>query len=642
MMSPLSIATFLPPGRVEFDLVIFDEASQVKPVDAFGAILRGKQLVVVGDTRQLPPTTFFDSAIDADDDESELVTSDLESILGLCYLQGMPSRMLRWHYRSRHESLITVSNHEFYEDKLVIFPSPDLGKAEVGLVFHHLPDTVYGRAKSRANLKEASRVAEAVMQHARTKPDQSLGVAAFSSSQMRAILDQLEILRRQDLSCEGFFRSHPNEPFFVKNLENVQGDERDAIFISVGYGRTAEGLISMNFGPLNRQGGERRLNVLITRARRRCEVFTNLTADDIDLRRSNAWGVRALKRYLEYAQTGNLHLPVTTQAEPESPFEEAVAAELRRLGYQVECQVGSAGFSIDLAIIDEDRPGRYVLGIECDGASYHSAQSARDRDRLRQGVLENLGWTIHRVWSTDWFQNQRRELARLVNSIEVAKAHMGTRSASRVAAQAAIAQSTARPIERIKAPNQRKAAFSVQPYRMAKLRVAPLHCELHEVPRDRMTRWIRLVVDVESPMHKEELARRIAGATGVKRIGHRIQCAFDIAVAYAVKKRMIAKRGPFLWTRGEKELTLRRRGSLPPVARKIEYIAPEELALAVTEAVTASFGMRRENIPPEVCRVLGFRRISEGMRKYVDALVNKMVKQGHLVSQGEYLVVAPE
>ncbi|MFV2044560.1 MAG: DUF4011 domain-containing protein, partial [Anaerolineales bacterium] len=297
MMSPLSIAQFLPPGSMKFDLVVFDEASQVKPVDAFGAILRGNQLVVVGDDRQLPPTTFFETSIDVDEDYSDSVTMDLESILGLSVAQGIPHRMLRWHYRSQHESLITVSNYEFYDHKLVIFPSPDKDRQQVGLAYHYLPEAEYDRGGSRKNIGEAREVASAVMRHAKESPDLTLGVATFSSSQQEAVRDAIEIARRQDSSLEEFFSAHPEEPFFVKNLENVQGDERDVIFISIGYGRAADGRVAMNFGPVNQDGGERRLNVLITRAKKRCEVFTNLKPGDIDLGRTRSRGVHVLKRF---------------------------------------------------------------------------------------------------------------------------------------------------------------------------------------------------------------------------------------------------------------------------------------------------------------------------------------------------------
>ena len=424
MMSPLSIANYLEPGTVEFDLIVFDEASQVRPVDALGALLRGEKAVVVGDSRQLPPTSFFDRVSHGDDDSDDSVTGDIESILGLFTSKGAPSRELRWHYRSRHESLIAVSNREFYENNLVVFPSPDNGRDSSGLRFHHLPDAVFDRGRSAANRQEADVVARAVMDHASRNPELSLGVAAFSVRQAQAIQDQLEMLRRQDNSCEEFFSDHPEEPFFVKNLENVQGDERDVIFISVGYGRDVNGQVSMNFGPLNGEGGERRLNVLITRAKRQCHVFTNLRSDDIDLNRTQSIGVRALKAFLAYAETGVMpeDLPYESAFAVDSPFQRAVAKRLRERGYEVHDEVATAGKFIDIGIVDPDKPGRYLIGIECDGASYHSARSARDRDRLREEVLHGLGWKLYRIWSTDWFRNPERELERAVDAIERAKA----------------------------------------------------------------------------------------------------------------------------------------------------------------------------------------------------------------------------
>ena len=428
MMSPLSIANYLEPGTVEFDLVVFDEASQVRPVDALGALLRGEKAIVVGDSRQLPPTSFFDRVAqsgDDTDDEVDSVTADIESILRLFSAKGAPSRELRWHYRSRHESLIAVSNREFYENNLVVFPSPDVGRVSSGLRFHHLTDAVFDRGRSATNRREAEVVARAVMEQASRNPELSLGVAAFSIRQAQAIQDQLELLRRQDNSGEEFFAAHPEEPFFVKNLENVQGDERDVIFISVGYGRDANGQVSMNFGPLNGEGGERRLNVLITRAKRQCHVFTNLRSDDIDLNRTQSIGVRALKAFLAYAETGVMpeDLPYESTFAVDSPFQRAVAKRLRERGYEVHDEVATVGKFIDIGIVDPDKPGRYLIGIECDGASYHSARSARDRDRLREQVLTDLGWKLHRIWSTDWFRNPERELERAVEAIERAKSH---------------------------------------------------------------------------------------------------------------------------------------------------------------------------------------------------------------------------
>ena len=265
MMSPMSIASFLPPGRLEFDVVVFDEASQVKAVDAFGAILRGRQIIVVGDTRQMPPTDFFSRDVEMDDEDN--TTSDIESVLAMFRARGTQERYLSWHYRSRHESLIAVSNAEFYDHKLVVFPSPGTNPHATGLKLHYLPDAFYDRGGTRTNREEARAAAKAVMAHAATTPHLSLGVVAFSMAQRDLIQVEVELLRRDNPVLEAFFtQQHPTEPFFIKNLENVQGDERDVILISIGYGRNETGRIAKEFGPLNRDGGERRLNVLITRA----------------------------------------------------------------------------------------------------------------------------------------------------------------------------------------------------------------------------------------------------------------------------------------------------------------------------------------------------------------------------------------
>ena len=417
--------SFLRRASSTFDIVVFDEASQVRPADALGALLRGHKAVVVGDSKQLPPTTFFDRVSsddddDADDDTAVSATADLESILGFFESKRAPSRPLNFHYRSRHESLIAVSNREFYHNGLVVLPSPDAGKEETGLQYRYLPDTAYDRGGSSTNPKEAEAVAQAVMEHAKQHLQLSLGVVAFSQSQAKAIEDRVEAMRRQDPSAEEFFNAHPEEPFRVKNLENVQGDERDVIFISIGYGKDANGRLSQNFGPLNKVGGERRLNVLITRAKQRCCVFTNLHATDIadPTGAGESLGPQALKVFLLYAETGEMPSTVDlTDREVESPFQQAVALQLSARGFQLRQEVGVGGYFIDIAIVDPERPGRYAIGIECDGASYHSSKTARDRDRIREGHLRSLGWELHRIWSTDWWHNPERELERCVEAI---------------------------------------------------------------------------------------------------------------------------------------------------------------------------------------------------------------------------------
>ena len=653
MMSPLSVATFIPPKSVDFDLVVFDEASQVKPVDAFGSIVRGKQTVVVGDTQQLPPTSFFDKHTDEDDDTEENVTADTESILGLFSAQNSPERMLRWHYRSRHPSLIAVSNFCFYDNKLIIFPSPDAAREKVGLVYHYLPDTAYDRGGSRSNLEEAKIVAKKVMEHARLRPHLTLGVATFSTAQMQAIQDQLELLRREDPSCEDtFFNAYPEEPFFVKNLENVQGDERDIIFISVGYGRDANGKLTMNFGPLGRDGGERRLNVLITRSRQRCEVFTNLTTDDIDISRTDARGVAVLKRYLKYAQTDVLDIPDIPKPgvrPPDSPFEVEVADALRKSGYEIDHQIGTAGYFIDLGVKDPERPGRYLLGIECDGATYHSAQSARDRDRIRQEVLEGLGWRIHRIWSTDWFRFPDRELKKAAEAIEAAKAHIpfsiGKTPETNNHDSNEDKDEPETEVDPTGDPTPEPKSNSLaEKYKLAELSISTNGLNLHAVPCRSMMGWIQRVVEFESPVHINEVAKRIANAAGFKRIGNRIQDAVKFAATQVARSESIQIKKTslyetFLYWTGQKNITVRDRSELPNTSRKFKLIAPEEIQEAIKLIVSESCGIEQDDLPRATCRLFGFKKVNWDMQYEIEGIIYKMIERSELADKAGSLVL---
>ena len=419
MMSPLSIAQYLDPTNEElqFDVVIFDEASQVKPEDALGAFMRGKTAVVMGDTQQLPPTSFFDQMSDADSDEEEATSLDMESILHLCKL-SFPVKMLKWHYRSRHESLISVSNREFYDDDLLVYPSPSHSDPELGLKFHYNPNTAYDRGSSSANPLEAKDVVEEIFNHFEKYGDtKSLGVGTFSVAQKNAILEELEVRRKERPEFEALFSDNKDEHFFVKNLETIQGDERDVILISVGYGYDNDRKMSLNFGPLNQDGGERRLNVLITRAREKCVVFSNFKAYDMKLTANPPYGVKSLKEFLEYAENLTLgtHGP---EMHTKEPFEDAIANYLEENGYIVDRQIGCAGFRVDLAIVDDENPGKYILGITTDGKMYSSSKVARDRDRLREQVLTGLGWKLYHLWSTDWYRNRDLGRKKLLDFVE--------------------------------------------------------------------------------------------------------------------------------------------------------------------------------------------------------------------------------
>jgi very-short-patch-repair endonuclease/DNA polymerase III delta prime subunit len=630
MMSPLSVANFLPPGSVEFDMVIFDEASQVRPVEAFGAILRARQLIVVGDKKQLPPTNFFESLIKEIDDE-ENQTADLESILGMCDSKGCLSKMLRWHYRSLHESLISFSNNQFYENKLVIFPSPG-SKYRMGIVFHHLKNTYYDRGKTRTNPKEAEIVADAVIEHARKNPKFSLGVAAFSTAQRQCIQDILEIKRRKNPDVESYFKSHPAEPFFVKNLENVQGDERDVIYISIGYGRSEDGYMAMSFGPLNNEGGEKRLNVLITRAKVRCEIFTNITSDDIDLNRTQKYGIRVLKEFLYYAEHGKLNITEETGLPEDSPFEQSVADKLTRLGYIVRRQVGSQGFYIDLAIVDPENPGRYILGIECDGSAYHSARSARDRDRLRQQVLENIGWNIHRIWSTDWFRHPEEELKRVVQAIEKAKEIILTDDSELEKEQESYETQAAFLRENIQEPED-----NILMYECAVVSREISQYELHLASIGRLAGWMEEVVKVESPVHFDEVARRMVEAAGVSKVGSRIRDCLMQAMNHLKSSKRIKINGEFLWTTGMEKPTIRNRVNLANSARKIKFIAPEEITLAIERVVLYSIAIQQEDAAVLVGKMFGFNRVTEDMKGEIINVLQKMILQNLLKQENDLI-----
>jgi len=417
MMSPLSIAQYLPPDSKPFDVVIFDEASQIPVWDAIGAIARGKTLVVVGDPEQLPPTSIGERDVDDVDDGTDV--EDQESILDECLASNIPSRRLEWHYRSRSESLIAFSNAHYYGGRLVTFPSPTTEDRAVRYV--HVPNGVYERGTGRVNREEARAVVAEVVRRLQD-PEfalsrSSLGVVTFNGEQQRLVENLLDHERRNLPDLEVFFDpGRWYEPVFVKNLENVQGDERDIILFSVAVAPDHTGRAVSTISSLNKSGGHRRLNVAITRARKEMIVFATLRPEQIDLSRTGARGVREFKHFLEFAERGAKAIAeafAATGGGTESPFEEAVKSALEARDWVVHTQIGVSSFRVDLGVVDPDAPGRYLAGVECDGATYHRSATARDRDRLRENVLTQLGWRIRRVWSTDWWIDAKRAVEKL-------------------------------------------------------------------------------------------------------------------------------------------------------------------------------------------------------------------------------------
>lgn len=644
MMSPLSVAQFLKPGGMQFDLLVMDEASQIEPVDSLGAIARVNQLVVVGDERQLPPTAFFKKLTGEEDPEEgddgvTIQAKDAESILELCLAKGLPHRMLSWHYRSKHQSLIAVSNREFYENKLFIVPSPYDAVAGMGLKFNLLKDTAYDRGGSRTNPKEAKAVAEAAIRHARSSPDQTLGVATFSVAQRQAILKELELLRRANPDVEDFFSGASHEPFFVKNLENIQGDERDVIFISVGYGKTEAGYLAHAFGPLSGEGGERRLNVLISRAKLRCEVFCNFTGGDIDLERSRARGVAALKLFLTFAETGGFGLGEVTGEDFDSEFEVQVCERLQALGYDVKRQIGASGFRVDLAVSDPDKPGRFTLGIECDGAQFHSSRSARDRDRLRQQVLESHGWIIHRVWSADWYLRPQAELGKIEDAIAAARAEWTARDEEDYKPARAVplsfeAEKIDEDYEVVTAVMEAGSPF-VSERNLYVEADFPVNraIEPHQAPLAQMSTYVARIVQIEGPVHIDEIVARIRILWGLARAGSRIRGAVERAVEAAAQHGLIV--GDQFYVTPDQGLAGRDRSLVGSLSlRRPEALPPMEIDHVLLDIIDTNFGAGRDDLIQAASRTFGYSSTSAQLRGILDAGVDRLERNGAVAIKG--------
>lgn len=604
MMSPLSIAQYLPPDKEPFDVVIFDEASQISPWDAIGALARAKQVVIVGDPEQLPPTNVGDRGVDDIEDGSDV--TDQESILDECLAANIPRRNLDWHYRSRHESLIAFSNSRYYGGRLVTFPSPVTDDRAVRLTL--VPDGVYERGAGRVNRPEARAVVAEIVRRLRdpsfAEERRSLGVVTFNGEQQRLIENLLDEQRRSYPELEPFFdKDRWHEPVFVKNLENVQGDERDAIIFSVAVGPDPSGRPVSTVSSLNKDGGHRRLNVAITRARRELVVFASLRPEQIDLGRTRAQGVRDFKHFLEFADRGARALAeafAPTGGDVESPFEAAVMKGLQARGWTVHTQIGVSGFRIDLGIVHPDAPGRYLAGVECDGATYHSSATARDRDRLREHVLIDLGWRIRRVWSTEWWMDAEGALAkldrRLIEDLEADRARTAAAAPIDVVvepeaveqdrhestAEAEVASSIdempsepandpdpvteAIPQRRyadralpVASPTTRpEAEDEVRDYRIADLNDLGRPIEpgrFYDASyRPALNAMVGYVLSVEGPIYEELLIRRIARAHEIQRVGPLVREAIAAQIDEFVARTEDDGR-TVLWPRGEEPHT---------------------------------------------------------------------------------------
>ena len=613
MMSPLSVAQYLDPRSVMFDIIIFDEASQVKPEDALGALMRGRQLVVMGDSRQLPPTTFFDQIGGEESDEEEESTAgitDMESLLHVCK-QSFVTKRLRWHYRSRHESLIAVSNAEFYDGTLQVFPSPMHDTEDVGLSFVHVEDSVYERGKAGVNRGEAKAVAEAVIDYYRRFPNKTLGVATFSTKQQELIRREVDLLLRDNPDVESLMRPENGEHFFVKNLETVQGDERDTMLISIGYGFDENHRLSRNFGPLNQTGGERRLNVLITRARERCVVFANFRGYDLAVESDTPDGVAALSAFLTYAETRNA-APLSA-GEDISPdvadlFPETVARMLEDNGYAVARNVGCAGFRIDLAVLHPETDGVYMAGILCDGPFYWSAADARDRDRLRGQVLEGLGWNLIRIWSPEWFQHPASCTKVLLDFlVDAAKKEPLKLSVEpEIPVVEAVEEIEEEPAEEVPLSTVQSSACFV-PYVCCDSCVLQSYNQFASVHDSVLQTALVEIVRAEGPISESLLIARIKELGSVPRMTAAIKERIANLAEASVAEGTLTRDADKFYSLSGGELTARKREG----KWSISDVSLDEIALAARIVLEKQFATPMSDLIKQTAASLGFKATSQ-------------------------------
>jgi len=631
MMSPLTVSQYIDYGAIHFDVVIFDEASQIMPEDAVSCLLRANQAIIMGDTQQLPPTSFF--IRDFDDEEFEEEIIDLDSFLNEASLK-FRNESLNWHYRSKNENLIAFSNYYFYKNSLITFPNQnELDNS--GVDFVYVENGIYDRGKSRTNRAEAKKVVEIYKRLIKEEKGKSIGIIAFSRSQQRAIREQFEA---EGLDIEGDIEE-TEKSLFIKNLETVQGDERDIIIISVGYGPDASGKLSTNFGPLNKEGGYKRLNVAVTRSRYKTIVVTSINPSLLEDDKLNTEGPRHLKNYLMYAKTKKLPtITGITSIALESDFEEAVYDALRNEGIDVVPQVGCSGYRIDLAVKHPDKPGEYILGIECDGAKYHSSKFARDRDKVRQEVLESLGWTIHRIWSEDWLVDKNREIERIKEKIEAKLSEEGSGSA---------AKDYKEEFEEVKVndnipdfdPTKKFPKYQVVEIKKVKVNLKfDQHGNLKRpYEKTQISKIIDQILEIESPMTVDLLYKRINSTIGVGRMGTRIKSLYDNILKN--KTRKSSEQSVYL--NGE-TVSNRPIPKLIPIRLSTEEDRPflsipiEELASAALFIIENAGAISEEDLFKNITRFF-YGNIRLGKK-----VVNRMAKAVRHLSSNGYIEVTSD
>jgi len=649
LMSPISVAQYFDANETRFDLVIFDEASQMPTCEAVGAIARGSHVIVVGDPKQMPPTNFFNTN---NIDEENIEKEDLESILDDCLALSMPSQHLLWHYRSKHESLIAFSNAKYYDNKLLTFPSKDDLSSKVQFV--HV-DGHYDKGKSRQNRFEAKEIVNEVVRRL-SDPQlaaRSIGIVTFSSTQQILIEDLLnEVFNlRPDLEKIAL---DADEPLFIKNLENVQGDERDVILFSVGYGPDETGKVGLNFGPINREGGWRRLNVAVSRARYEMKVFSTLKADQINLNRTGSEGVAGLKAFLAYAEKGKsaLPFPVQQKTAETNALEDEIANEIRKHGYEVHTQIGASTYKVNLAIVDKKDPGNYILGILTDGKNYHAAPTSRDREIVQVDVLAMLGWKLHKVWLLEWWENIEKVLNGILAQIQIAETETAQQIKPEVFLKpdVRIDEFKSLPLsDEIKGSAERSVKIAdpaLKPviYEVCTLDVMSLQTAddlMAPQNKVRIKTQIFNVMETEAPISKTLLTKRILSAWGINRLGGRTNDYLDSVFAQLEIKTRAGERNVFFWKKNQEpeSYAIYRTSEQESEKRDADDLPPEEVAVVAERIVRNQIGLSKSDLIREMARAFGYARIGTNVERAMLEGLQIAINKGIAKEDGERIVL---
>lgn len=637
MMSPISAAQYLAPDCPPFDMVVFDEASQLQTCRAVGVMARAKNAVVVGDPNQMPPTSFFSASYS---DEDNVDVEDLDSVLDDCLALSMPQTSLLWHYRSRHESLIAFSNMKFYGNRLLTFPSSNDLEEKVRLV---PVKGVFERSAGRRNVPEAKAiVAELVRRaHDAALSRFSVGVVTFNAQQQNLVEDLINEACRSDSVFEKWvYEPKDHEPLFVKNLENVQGDERDVIVFSIAFGPDANGKVSMNFGPLNREGGWRRLNVAVSRARHEMIVFSSMKPDDIDLSRTRSRGVAALRDFLEYASGGRLSAPVSDRSGLvfRKCFEaESLSSALEERGYKCRTGVGRSGYRVDVGVMDPKRPGRYLLGILFDGSNYRDARTTRDRELAQVSVLRGLGWRITRIWTMDWLEDRNGEIERVVSEIE--RACLEPEPAESVSEPSIPYEPEPLPEtdSESEGPSLQETDVAVSggvPYRAAVLPVMPVRQDYfsYSFYDEELSGRIDSVMAVEAPVSERLLGKRIIDGFGISRMTAKAQSRLRMEYERKGLKFTEQPSGRFFWRDDQDSGSygLYRTSGSGADRREASDVPLREALNAVVEVVGDQIGLPVSDAVREAARRLGYSRLGSVITSLIEGAIESAVSEGLL------------